>query len=87
LHPAIQHRRPDAEGHQVGPQAALDHRRLAIIDAEGGRQPMCAARGAVRLVFNGESYDFVRMRRTLESHGYRFSSRSDTEEVLRAHLE
>jgi asparagine synthase (glutamine-hydrolysing) len=84
---ALRHRGPDAEGHRVGPHAALGHRRLAIIDAAGGGQPMCAARGAVQLVFNGEIYDFQRVRATLESRGHRFASRSDTEVVLRAYLE
>jgi len=84
---AIRHRGPDADGHHVDAHVAFGHRRLAIIDVAGGQQPMSAAGGAIRIVFNGEIYDFRRVRGTLEGRGHRFASRSDTEVILRAYLE
>jgi len=81
------HRGPDDDGihvdaaHGIG----LAHRRLSIIDlGAGGHQPMTSADGAVTLVFNGELYNFVALRRELASLGRVFRSRSDTEVALNA---
>ncbi len=78
-------RGPDDEGLWIDPHVALGHRRLAVIDIEGGRQPM--SEGPVTLVYSGETYNFRELRRELESHGHRFRTRSDTEVVLRAYLQ
>ncbi|HET8641988.1 MAG TPA: asparagine synthase (glutamine-hydrolyzing), partial [Pseudonocardiaceae bacterium] len=84
-------RGPDDAGIWAGPDAALGHRRLAVIDVEGGAQPMLAARGPdsgpVVLVYGGEVYNFGELRRQLCSHGHRFRTRSDTEVVLRSYLQ
>jgi asparagine synthase (glutamine-hydrolysing) len=77
-------RGPDDEGLWVEPHVALGHRRLAVIDIEGGTQPM--SDGPVTLVYSGETYNFRELRRELESHGHRFRTRSDTEVVLQAYL-
>ncbi len=82
---AIAHRGPDAEGFFTEGPAALGHRRLSILDLEGGVQPM--TRDGVTLVFNGQAYDFAVLRDELRSKGHPFTTRSDTEVVLRAYLE
>src|SRR5256886_8885876 len=82
---AIAHRGPDAEAFFFEGPAALGHRRLSILDLESGDQPMI--RDAVAVVFNGEAYDFASLREELRAKGHPFSSRSDTEVVLRAYLE
>ncbi len=84
---ALAHRGPDGEGyfHAPGPAgASLGHRRLAIIDLPGGRQPMTSADGRWTIVFNGEIYNFRELRRELESLGTVFHTRSDTEVLLEA---
>ncbi|POX43857.1 asparagine synthase (glutamine-hydrolyzing) [Streptomyces sp. Ru72] len=82
-------RGPDDSGTWIGGAAALGHRRLAIIDLPGGRQPMTAEtpEGTVALVYSGETYDFTELRRELSALGHRFTTDSDTEVVLRAYLE
>ncbi len=82
---AIAHRGPDAEGFHFDGPAALGHRRLSILDLESGGQPM--VRDGVALAFNGEAYDFAELRDQLRAKGHPFTSRSDTEVVLRAYLE
>ena len=82
---AIAHRGPDAEGFYFEGAAALGHRRLAILDLESGDQPM--VRDGVALAFNGEAYDFAALREELRGKGHPFTTRSDTEVVLRAYLE
>jgi len=77
---AIVHRGPDGEGHLQFENCALGHRRLAIIDLEGGVQPMCSSDRRVALTFNGEIYGYQDLRRQLA--GYPFSTQSDTEVVL-----
>ncbi|GGN47922.1 asparagine synthetase B [Streptomyces albiflavescens] len=82
-------RGPDDRGTWSDGPAALGHRRLAIIDLPGGRQPMTAETpdGTVALVYSGETYNFTELRRELSDHGHRFSTDSDTEVVLRGYLE
>ncbi|MEV0784478.1 asparagine synthase (glutamine-hydrolyzing) [Streptomyces sp. NPDC050423] len=82
-------RGPDDRGTWINGPAALGHRRLAIIDLPGGRQPMTAdtPQGPVALVYSGETYNFTELRRELTGRGHRFSTESDTEVVLRGYLE
>ncbi|WP_067140963.1 asparagine synthase (glutamine-hydrolyzing) [Microtetraspora malaysiensis] len=83
-------RGPDAEGLWTEPHAALGHRRLAIIDIEGGRQPMAAehdGRLLAVLTYSGEVYNFRELRAELAVRGHRFRTESDTEVVLEAYLE
>ncbi len=65
-----------------GSGVALGHRRLAIIDVAGGRQPMSNEDGSVWLVFNGEIYNFRELRRRLEAAGHAFQTNSDTETIV-----
>ncbi|GLZ50995.1 asparagine synthase (glutamine-hydrolyzing) [Actinomycetospora sp. NBRC 106378] len=85
-------RGPDDEGLWTARHAALGHRRLAIIDVPGGRQPMTLddpASGETRLaiVYSGEVYNFTELRAELEQRGHRFRTDSDTEVVLHGWLE
>lgn len=83
-------RGPDAEGFWLSGHAAFAHRRLAVIDLEGGRQPMvrAAASGAdYALTYSGEVYNFVELREELTRLGQTFDTRSDTEVLLRAYME
>ena len=79
-------RGPDDEGLWLSPHAALGHRRLAVIDIEGGHQPM-TAEGLTVITFSGEIYNFRELRADLMAKGHRFRTRSDTEVILRAYLE
>ncbi|MDI3328346.1 MAG: asparagine synthase (glutamine-hydrolyzing) [Alicyclobacillaceae bacterium] len=82
-------RGPDAEGLWVSRCAGLAHRRLSIIDPEGGAQPMVRRRGDRTwvIVYNGELYNMLDVRRELEALGHRFATRCDTEVVLAAYTE
>jgi asparagine synthase (glutamine-hydrolysing) len=82
-------RGPDDGGTWLDARAALGHRRLAVIDLPGGRQPMSVttADGAVVLVYAGETYNFAELREELGGRGHRFDTASDTEVVLHAYLE
>jgi asparagine synthase (glutamine-hydrolysing) len=83
----LAHRGPDDEGWHVEPGLGLGMTRLAIIDPAGGRQPMASADGRLRIVFNGEIYNFRRLRTDLEARGHVFRTRSDTEVILAAWAE
>jgi len=76
---AIRHRGPDDEGLASAGICVLGVRRLAVIDVEGGHQPMTNTAGDILAVQNGEIYNFLELRRELENHGHRFGTRSDTE--------
>src|SRR5580765_8799267 len=81
----LAHRGPDAVGEYLAPggHAGLAFRRLRIIDLSiNGDQPMPNEDGSIRLVFNGEIYNFQELRRRLEAKGHRFRSRSDTETIV-----
>ena len=78
---ALRHRGPDGEAvTRLGP-ATLVHTRLAIVDVEGGDQPLRAAGGGVSAVVNGEIYNHAQLRERLAAAGHSFGSRSDCEAV------
>ncbi|MBF0370684.1 MAG: asparagine synthase (glutamine-hydrolyzing) [Magnetococcales bacterium] len=83
----IRHRGPDDEGCWIQGGVALGMRRLAIIDLAGGRQPMVSQDGRVVLVFNGEIYNFRKLREILSAKGHPFQSRSDSEVILHGYRE
>ena len=83
-------RGPDDEGTWISGPAALGHRRLAVIDLPGGRQPMSVRApggGEVAMVYSGEAYNFTELRAELARRGHRFTTDSDTEVVLHGYLE
>ena len=84
----IAHRGPDSEGHYTDGPVGLGHRRLSIIDLSPlGHQPMANETGDVVIVFNGEIYNFQKLRVELEAHGHRFHSQTDTEAIVHAYEE
>ena len=80
---ALRHRGPDDEGLLEDDSVSLGHRRLSIIDLDRrSRQPMSNEDGDVWVVFNGEVYNYLELRKTLEEGGHRFSTESDTEVLV-----
>lgn len=82
---AMAHRGPDGSGIWHHDDVGFAHRRLAIIDLDGGRQPMQSPESRAVLTFNGEIYNFKELRQQLEADGLRFREHSDTEVVLKAY--
>ncbi|MCU0553289.1 MAG: asparagine synthase (glutamine-hydrolyzing) [Syntrophales bacterium] len=86
------HRGPDESGVYLrqapGLSVGLGHRRLSIIDlSEAGRQPLSNEDGTVWLVFNGEIYNYLELRRELEGKGHRFRSHTDSEVIVHLYEE
>lgn len=85
------HRGPDGAGYWLGDSAnmrhqiGLGHRRLSIIDLQGGAQPMCSADQSIVLVFNGEIYNYIELRQELADRGHLFRTCSDTEVIIEAY--
>jgi asparagine synthase (glutamine-hydrolysing) len=84
---AILHRGPDEGGVVAKGPAALGMRRLQVIDIGGGSQPMCNEDGTVWIVFNGEIYNYRKLRQRLQESGHQFKSASDTETILHLYEE
>src|SRR5260370_25481597 len=82
-------RGPDAQGCWMSPRSALAHRRLIVIDPEGGKQPMIYQENGYTyaLTYNGEIYNFRELRRELERQGHAFRTQSYTEVLLHAYIE
>lgn len=80
---SLAHRGPDADGYLVHENAGLGHRRLSIIDPRTtADQPLYNEDGAVGVIFNGEIYNFLELRRELEAAGHRFATRTDSEVLV-----
>lgn len=84
---ALHHRGPDGSGVETHGDIGLAHARLSIIDLEGGAQPMANEDGAVRVVFNGEIFNYVELRAALLRRGHVFRSHSDTEVLVHLYEE
>ncbi|MEO5374271.1 MAG: asparagine synthase (glutamine-hydrolyzing) [Alphaproteobacteria bacterium] len=83
----LAHRGPDSEGEWCEGGVYMGHRRLSIIDlSEEARQPFADASGRYVLSYNGELYNYLELRRELESLGARFRTESDTEVMLEAFI-
>lgn len=81
----LRHRGPDGTGKYVDGDVGLGHLRLSIIDVEGGAQPIDNESGTLQVVFNGEIYNFVELRKELEEYGHHFKTLSDTEVIVHAY--
>jgi asparagine synthase (glutamine-hydrolysing) len=77
----LEHRGPDGEGYHSAERVALGMRRLAIIDPEHGHQPLLNETGDVVVLFNGEIYNQLELRRFVEERGHTLRSHSDGEVI------
>src|SRR5258708_3027125 len=84
---ALRHRGPDGQGTEHDHHPIPAHRRLSIIDLEGGRQPLYNADKSILLVCNGEIYNYKELRADLEARGHRFLTHSDCEVIIALYLE
>ncbi|MBI5664204.1 MAG: asparagine synthase (glutamine-hydrolyzing) [Nitrospirae bacterium] len=81
------HRGPDDEGFYIGGNIGLAFRRLSIIDLDTGNQPIHNEDKSIWVVFNGEIYNYVELKETLEKQGHSFYTRSDTEVIVHLYEE
>ena len=79
---SIIHRGPDDEGYYIAGPLGFGFRRLSIIDLAGGHQPMSDQEESVWVIFNGEIYNFLELKRELEGYGHVFRTKSDTEVIV-----
>ena len=81
-------RGPDEEGYYISENVALGHKRLIVIDPEGGKQPMIARYefGDFVIVYNGQIYNTKELRKTLLENGFEFEGHSDTEILLKSYI-
>lgn len=84
---ALIHRGPDGEGHHEAANVHLAMRRLAIIDLNGGWQPLFNEDKSIALVANGEVYNFIELRKELEGKGHTYRTGSDCESIIHAYEE
>ncbi len=84
---SLRHRGPDGEGEFVGPHAHLAMRRLAIIDLNGGWQPLYNEDKSIALVSNGEVYNYLELQDELRGKGHCYRTHSDCESILHAYEE
>lgn len=87
MNEAIFHRGPDEDGFYHGEQIGMAMRRLSIIDLSSGQQPISNEDGTIWIIFNGEIYNYLELRRELESRGHHFKTKSDTEAIVHAYEE
>ncbi len=83
----LSHRGPDGSGYYRDQIACLGHTRLAIIDTQGGVQPLCNEDGSLWISFNGEIFNYVELSSELSAKGHRFKTASDTEVIVHAYEE
>jgi asparagine synthase (glutamine-hydrolysing) len=81
---AIAHRGPDGDGFHFEPGVGIGHRRLSIIDLEGGKQPLYNEDGSVLVSYNGEIFNYQEIERELIARGHTFRTRCDTEVLVHA---
>ena len=84
---ALHHRGPDGTGVEAHAVVGLAHARLSIIDLAGGAQPMANEDGSVRVVFNGEIFNYLELREALLRRGHVFRTHSDTEVLVHLYEE
>jgi len=82
---AVHHRGPDGYGYFQDERCGLAHARLSIIDIAGGDQPVHNEDRTVWVIFNGEIFNYIELRRDLQQLGHHFSTHSDTEVIVHAY--
>lgn len=87
MNASISHRGPDEDGFYINEKVGLASRRLSIIDLTSGSQPISNEDESIRIVFNGEIYNYRELRDYLEKHGHLFHTQSDTETILHLYEE
>lgn len=83
----IEHRGPDSEGFYIDDNVALAHRRLSIIDLEGGTQPLYNEDKSKLVIFNGEIYNYIELKDELKKLNHKFTTLSDTEVLIHGYEE
>ena len=83
----IIHRGPDSDGYYVVKSVAMGFRRLSIIDLKGGNQPIYNENESIVVMFNGEIYNFMELRKELIDLGHTFKTNSDTEVIVHGYEE
>ena len=83
----IKHRGPDSDGYYIDSNVALGFRRLSIIDLEGGTQPIIDDTNNYIIVFNGEIYNYLDIKKELLAKKYKFNTKCDTEVILNGYIE
>lgn len=83
----VSHRGPDDEGEFTDQNVVLGHRRLSIIDVQGGHQPLFGARSSTVVICNGEIYNYRQLAHELRARGHTFRTASDTEVAAHAYDE
>ena len=83
----LKHRGPDGAGSYLSGNVGMGHRRLSIIDLDGGGQPISNEDGRIHIVFNGEIYNYIELRELLLKSNHLFKTRSDTEVIVHAYEE
>lgn len=84
---AVNHRGPDGTGFHLESGVGLGHARLSIIDLASGAQPICNEDRSVWIVFNGEIFNYLELRKLLEGRGHRFRTNTDTEVIVHLYEE
>lgn len=84
----LSNRGPDEQGFYIKENVALAHKRLIVIDPEGGKQPMIEkySFGEYVIVYNGQIYNTKELRHTLEENGFSFDGHCDTEVLLKSYI-
>jgi len=83
----IQHRGPNDSGIFLDKNIGLGNRRLSIIDIAGGHQPIHNENNSIWITYNGEIYNFLKLRQVLENKGHKFYTSSDTEVIVHLYEE
>jgi len=83
---SIKHRGPDEHGRFEDSRTVFLHRRLSIVDLQSGQQPMEDETGQIVLIFNGEIFNYIELRKTLILEGCQFRTNSDTEVILHLYV-
>src|SRR5712691_12717650 len=84
---ALRHRGPDGSGYHFADAVAFGSTRLSIIDVEHGDQPLWNEDGTVVTIYNGEIWNYPKLRQELEGRGHVFRTRADTEVLVHGYEE